>query len=102
MSPLNPEVNTVRGLLTGATVAFGIPAFNEGDGVLPTFVSLWEGLVQLGLTDSQLILSDSSDAEALSSSEHASRWARSVGARLEVDSANKRRSLKEALNTIFQ
>jgi len=102
MSVAKPDANAVRVLLAGSTLTFGIPAYNEGDGVIPTFVSLWEGLVQLGVTEAQIILSDSSDIAGRSSAEYATEWADSVGARLMVDSVDRRRSLKEALNATFE
>jgi hypothetical protein len=101
MSRAKFDVDVVRDLISGATVGFGIPAYNEGDGILPTLRSLWEGLVTLRLTASPVILSDSYDEAGLSSAPPASLWAHSVGARLEVDSADRRRSLKEAVNVLF-
>lgn len=101
MSRAKFDVDVVRDLISGATVGFGIPAYNEGDGILPTLRSLWEGLVTLRLMASPVILSDSYDEAGLSSAPPASLWAHSVGARLEVDSADRRRSTKEALNVVF-
>jgi Glycosyltransferase like family 2 len=95
------DAEAVRALIGDATVAFAIPAYNEGDGVLPTLRSLWQGLADLRLTDSQLILCDSYDQESLSSADLSTAWAHEVGARLEVDSIAQRRSLKEALNSIL-
>jgi hypothetical protein len=95
------DVETVRDLVSESTVGFGIPAYNEGDGILPTLQTLWKGLSRLGLTSSPLFLSESYDHTALSSAESASSWARGVGANLEIDSIDRRRSAKEALNVVF-
>ena len=101
MRPTKFDVDIVRDLISDSTVGFGVPAFNEGDGILPTLESLWEGLSKLRLTASQLILSESYDQVALSSAQPAFEWARSVGAKLEIDSRDQRRSAKEALNIVF-
>jgi hypothetical protein len=102
MSRMKFDVDVIRDLISGATVSFGIASYNEGDGILPTLRSLWEGLVTLRLTASPVILSDSYDEARLSSAQPAKLWARSVGATLEVDSAARRRSIKEALNVVFE
>src|SRR5438309_12127866 len=88
-------------MITGATVTFGIPAFNEGDGVLPTLRSLWQGLASLHLGGCRLILSESHAEASLSSVEPARRWAASVNANLDIDTTNRRRPKKEAVNCIF-
>lgn len=97
--PINAD--SVAALIAGASVTFGIPAYNEADGVLPTLDSLWQGISRLGITNAVVILSDSCDLPNLSSAESASSWARSVGANLIVDSSEQRRSLKEALNILL-
>lgn len=99
----SPTVNadTVRDCISGFTVEFGIAAYNEGAGILPTLRSLWEGLTALDLRNSVLILSDSYDVPSLSSVMSATRWANTVGAHLEVDSVDRRRPKKEAVNCLF-
>jgi len=99
-APIDPS--GVSQLINGATVAIGIPAFNEGDGVIPTLRSLWVGLSDLHLTDARVILIDSFDNASLSSAEPATRWANEVGANIEVESVSRRRSKKEALNAVFE
>lgn len=101
MSRKKCDVDVVRDLISDFTVSFGIQAYNEGDGILPTLRSLWEGLVTTRLTASPVILSDSYDEAGSSSAPSASSWARRVGASLQVDSADRRRSSKEALNVVF-
>ena len=84
------------------TVAFGVPAFNEGEGVVPTLVSLWDALALLELRDSQLILCESHTEASRSSVGPAKRWASAVSATtLFIDSVNRRRLKKEAVNRIF-
>jgi Glycosyltransferase like family 2 len=85
-----------------ASVSFGIPAYNEGDGILPTLRSLWDALGALRLTNSVVILSDSYDQPGRSSAPAATSWARDVGAKLEINTVDRRRSVKEALNVVFE
>jgi hypothetical protein len=101
MRATKPNADLVRGWISGYTVAFGIPAYNEGDGILPTLRSLWEGLTEFGLTESRLILSDSHDSPFQSSIDAATAWAHGVGANLDVDGADRRRPKKEAINCLF-
>ena len=100
-SRTNIAIDAVRAMIADSTVAFGIPAFNEGDGIVPTLRSLWEGLASLQLGRCQLILSESHTHASLSSAEPAAEWAASVNANLHIDSANRRRPKKEAVNGIF-
>jgi hypothetical protein len=95
------DAAAVSGMMTGATVTFGIPAYNEAEGVLPTLDSLWQGMSKLGIANATVILSDSSDRPGLSSAESAWSWARTVGANLTVDRSDHRRSLKESLNVLL-
>src|SRR2546426_11939158 len=96
------DVALVRRLMQDSQVSIGITAYNQADGVMPTLRSIWEGLGSLGLTETALILSESFETPTLSSADFAREWAVAVGANLEVDSSGKRRSLKEALNVIFE
>jgi hypothetical protein len=93
------NVDELRRRLRGYSVGFGIPSFNEGAGILPTLDSLWQGISSLGLESSTIILSDSS--ETLATVDAANRWSARVGSRFHVDRSNRRRSLKEALNVVF-
>jgi hypothetical protein len=94
-------VDVVSNWMANSTVTFGISAYNAGDGVLPTLKSLWEGVCKLRLVNTRWILSESHDQPGLSSAEPATSWARAVGAKLDVDSSDRRRSIKEALNVVF-
>src|SRR6266566_6283840 len=44
------DAQTLRKLVADSTIAFGIPAFNEGDGLRFTLQSLWEALDSLKLS----------------------------------------------------
>jgi cellulose synthase/poly-beta-1,6-N-acetylglucosamine synthase-like glycosyltransferase len=100
-TPTSIAFDTLRTMIADSTIAFGIPAFNEGEGILPTLCSLWECLSSLQLGDCQLIVSESHLEASLSSAKSAERWAASVNANLDIQSANRRRPKKEALNHIF-
>jgi len=84
-----------------SSVAFGVPAYNEGEGVVPTLQSLLSGSSHLGLKDPQFILSESCDSKALCSVPWARGWAESSGVSLLIEHGSTRRSLKEALNIIL-
>jgi hypothetical protein len=56
----------------------------------------------LGLAMAPIFLSDSSQSTELSSVDTAVQWSNSVGANLIVDHADRRRSLKEALNVVLE
>ena len=102
---MHPQVVDVRQApdqVEPYTLEIGIPAYNEAAGVVPTLESIWAGLRGLAKGDAAIILSDSCTAPSLSSVEAATRWARQAGARLIVDHVDRRRSLKEALNAIFE
>src|SRR5437773_1708314 len=102
MSHQPDDLDTVRQWVSGSRISVGIPAYNEAEGVLPTLKSLWEAFGTLGLADVPFVLSDSYDQRSLSSVASVARWARDNGAVLEVNSLPRRRSLKEALNDIFE
>lgn len=91
----------VRKAIAESTIAFGIPAFNEGDGVVMTLRSLWDGLTSLQLGGCRLILSESYSEPSLSSAKPAAEWAATTQASLHIDSASQRRPKKEAVNRIF-
>ncbi|MHB1553630.1 MAG: hypothetical protein ACYCSX_11330 [Acidimicrobiales bacterium] len=78
----------------GVTVA--VPSYGEGQGIVPTLASLWDGMVQLAFSDATVVLSDSSPDSAIVDA--AGQWASTVSARLVVDHSVWRRSLKQALN----
>jgi len=78
----------------GITVV--VPSCGEGSGIVPTLASLWDGMVQLGLEDASIFLSDSSPGHA--TVDAARQWASTAGCRLLVDHSDERRSLKQALN----
>ena len=78
----------------GVTVA--VPSYGEGQGIVPTLTSLWDGMVQLAFSGATMFLSDSSPGSA--TVDAARQWASTVGARLVVDHSDRRRSLKQALN----
>lgn len=78
----------------GVTVV--VPSYGEGEGIVPTLASLWDGMVQLGIADATVLLSDSSPDSA--TVDAAGQWASTAGCRLMVDHSDTRRSLKQALN----
>lgn len=78
------------------SLTLAIPSYGEGDGIIVTLASVWDGLTRLGQSSAPIFLSDSSPDR--STVEAASRWARLAGAQLKVNHSDRRRSLKEALN----
>jgi hypothetical protein len=88
--------------LTTHTVSFGIPAYNEGKGIVPTLNSLWAGMRELGILDAPIIVSDSANTAPLAAAPHVTAWAAQVGGHVIVDHSDRRRSQKEALNNIFE
>lgn len=82
-----------------SSLTIGIPSYNEGTGIIPTLVSIWDGLMALGLDASPILLSDSSDT--METVEAARSWANRAGAHLSIDHSSHRRSPKEALNVIL-
>lgn len=78
----------------GITVV--VPSYGEGQGIVPMLASLWDGMVQLGVSEAAVFLSDSSpDSTTVNA---ARQWALTVGCQLVVDHSDDRRSLKQALN----
>lgn len=80
-------------------VTFGVSAYNEGSGIVSTLASLWNGIQELGLEASPIVLSDSSST--MTTVQAAKEWAAATGACLIVNHSDERRSLKSALNTII-
>lgn len=97
--PCNLE--QVRRLLTqeDLTIAFGVSSYNEGVGIVATLNSLRNGMLELGLETSPILLSDSSsDGVTMHSVQN---WKRTTGSNLVIHHSDTRRSLKEALNVIL-
>jgi len=95
-------LETVRELIAAKrpSITIAIPAYGEGDGILPTLDSLWAAMSVLDLSDVPVFLSDSSMESA--TVDAATSWAQSVGAVLVVDHSDMRRSLKQALNVVIE
>jgi glycosyltransferase involved in cell wall biosynthesis len=83
----------------GVRIDFGVPSYNEGRTILPTLRSLSDAARACGMDPIRLILSDSSDTEE--TVETARFWAREANIDLFVDRSERRRSIKEAHNVIF-
>lgn len=101
-SPIVSSSYRLRRLLAdkNITITFGVSAYNEGNGIVSTLSSLWDGIQELGLNTSPIILSDSSSTPT--TVQVAKEWARTTGAYLIVDHSDERRSLKAALNVILK
>jgi len=98
MQPDNQVIEQAHNLIEHQqlTVTVVVPSYGEGDGVVETLASLWNGMVRLGLDSAPVFLSDSSPDGATVGA--ARRWASTVGCQLVVDHSDRRRSLKQALN----
>ena len=94
------SISGVRSRLRGISVEIGIPSYNEGRSIVPTLKSLAASASECGIQPVRMILSDSSDSEETVVA--AREWAAATGIELLVDRSSQRRSLKEALNVIFQ
>ena len=91
---------TLAARLDGATVAFGVPTFNEGAGVHDTLDSLAAAAAECGITRFRVVLSDSS--ETAETVDAARAWSdRKANVELAIDRSARRRSLKEANNAIL-
>lgn len=101
MSTNLQEHSSLAGELAKLKVSFGIPAYNEANGIIPTLNSLWGAMQALQVSEAPIIVSDSADSPSRSSALHVQAWAANLGARLIVDQCAHRRSQKEALNNIF-
>jgi len=82
------------------SVTLVVPSYGEGDGIVATLASVWDGMVQLGLHHEVIFLSDSSPDDA--TVDAAREWASSVSCQLTVDHSDRRRSLKQALNVALE
>jgi len=82
------------------SVTLVVPSYGEGDGIVATLASVWDGMVQLGLHHEVIFLSDSSPDDA--TVDAAREWASSVSCQLMVDHSDRRRSLKQALNVALE
>jgi hypothetical protein len=81
------------------TVEFGIPSYNEGPGIVATLESVYQAARACGIERIRIFLSDSSATAATVDAARA--WASGAGCELVVNRSDRRRSAKEALNTIF-
>jgi glycosyltransferase involved in cell wall biosynthesis len=82
------------------SLAFGIPSYNEGSGIVHTLESLGRAVERLSLADCLLIVSDSSDTTE--TVDAVREWARKAPLRVDVDRSETRRSSKEARNVIME
>jgi hypothetical protein len=64
------------------SVTVVVPSYGEGNGIVETLMSVWEGMVLLGLDDASIFLSDSSPDDA--TVDAARQWASSVSCQLVV------------------
>jgi glycosyltransferase involved in cell wall biosynthesis len=99
-SALQPrEELDLRKRLDEISVSIGIPAYNEGPGIVHTLESALRSLKSLGLGSATVVLSDSS--ENTSTVDSARAWANASGMHLVVDRSERRRSEKEARNVLM-
>ncbi|MGH9891027.1 MAG: glycosyltransferase [bacterium] len=85
--------------LAEQSIEFGVPAYNEGKGVVETLASIHHAAQEIGVPNYAIILSDSSVTRE--TVEAAGTWATLTGVRIRIDRSEQRRSPKEALNNIF-
>lgn len=98
--PASEGMRELQGRLRGITIQFGIPSYNEGQGIVPTLESTFQAARMCGIPRPSFVLSDSSDtAKTMSATE---AWAGSKTVSLVVDRSQRRRSKKEALNAILE
>jgi glycosyltransferase involved in cell wall biosynthesis len=90
----------LRGRLRDVSIQFGIPSYNEGHGIVPTLESIFQAARTCGISMPNFVLSDSSETRETVAAAHA--WASSKSVSLTVDRSERRRSKKEALNTILE
>lgn len=93
------QYSLLKGRLAKCSVAFVVPAYNEGPGIVCTLESLYTEMASVGLESSPIIVSDSSDTVA--TVDASVEWAQHQGASVVIDRCERRRSLKEALNVAF-
>jgi glycosyltransferase involved in cell wall biosynthesis len=90
----------IEGRLRNLTIQFGISSYNEGHGIVATLESIFQGARICGIRTPSFVLSDSSDTgETVSAAE---TWANTKSVSLVVDRSERRRSKKQAVNTIFE
>jgi glycosyltransferase involved in cell wall biosynthesis len=82
------------------TVTVGVPSYNEGTGITPTLNSIADSARTIGLSQWELVVSDSSETTATVGAVEAWRHLH-PDVSVRVDRSETRRSLKEALNSIF-
>jgi glycosyltransferase involved in cell wall biosynthesis len=90
---------TLAERLEGLRVGFGIPSYNEGAGIVHTLDSLDRSAGACDLRPLRIFLSDSSGTEE--TVEAARAWSSGREAELTVVRSERRRSLKEARNVVF-
>jgi glycosyltransferase involved in cell wall biosynthesis len=101
IGPSPGDLVQVRAALDGVSVAFGVPAYNEGPGIVHALASIEAAARACGLPFADVLVSDSSDTRA--TVDAAARWAEDRGfVRLTIDRSERRRSLKEANNVILE
>jgi cellulose synthase/poly-beta-1,6-N-acetylglucosamine synthase-like glycosyltransferase len=93
------ELTDLREALRKIDVTFAMPAYGEGPGIAAALEALQQAKRHVGLVDAPLLVSDSSPTEA--TVEAARQWAASSGTQVHIDRSPARRSLKQALNAIF-
>lgn len=94
------ELPNLRQSLLTANVAFAMPTYGEGIGIAAALEALHHAKQYVGLADAPILVSDSSPtADAVDT---ARNWAESSGADVQIDRSATRRSLKQALNAIFE
>jgi glycosyltransferase involved in cell wall biosynthesis len=97
--PNASDRHELRRRLEQTSLSVGIPAYNEGSGIVHTLQSVCESITTLGLVGVTVILSDSS--ETTETVDAARFWAERRDVELIVDRSERRRSLKEARNVIM-
>lgn len=82
-------------------MSFGVPAYNEGAGIVHCLSSIETAARACGLSSVQIIVSDSSDSSTTAKA--AADWAKGRSdVSIAIDRSGRRRSLKEANNVILQ
>ena len=76
-----------------------IPAYCDGEALVPTLDSVQRSLQILGLSDSRIVVSDSTPDTC--TVDAARTWANRFGVQLEIDYSTSRRTQKAALNAAF-
>lgn len=84
----------------GLDVTVVVPSYGEGEGIVPTLASLWQGMEALGLGGARVLVSDSSPSEDTIVA--ARKWASTTSCRMVIDHSEVRRSPKQALNVALE